>query len=124
MTIWLSWSSGKDSAWTLHRLRQEGRSVAALFTTVNQAFDRVAMHGVRRDLLEAQAAAAGLPLVVIDLPWPCSNADYERIMAEFMVRAKRDGVTHMAFGDLFLVRRKVRRDSCRIATTDWCVGLA
>ena len=102
MTIWLSWSSGKDSAWTLHRLRQEGRSVAALFTTVNQAFDRVAMHGVRRDLLEAQAAAAGLPLVVIDLPWPCSNADYERIMAEFMVRAKRDGVTHMAFGDLFL----------------------
>lgn len=102
MTIWLSWSSGKDSAWTLHRLRQEGRSVAALFTTVNQAFDRVAMHGVRRDLLEAQAEAAGLPLVVIDLPWPCYNADYERIMAEFMVRAKAEGVTHMAFGDLFL----------------------
>lgn len=102
MTIWLSWSSGKDCAWALHRLRQEGRAVSALFTTVNAAADRVAMHGVRRELLEAQAHATGLPLHIIPLPWPCSNAQYEQIMADFLRRARAGNVTHMAFGDLFL----------------------
>lgn len=102
MTIWLSWSSGKDCAWALHRLRQQGRAVSALFTTLNAAADRVAMHGVRRELLEAQAGAAGLPLHIIPLPWPCSNAQYEQIMADFLKQAQSAVVTHMAFGDLFL----------------------
>src|SRR5262245_13340590 len=99
----LSWSSGKDSAWALHVLRGRGEyQVAGLFTTFNAEFDRVAMHGVRRELAEAQARAAGLPLSWIALPHPCFNAQYERIMAEFMQRAHSDGISHMAFGDLFL----------------------
>src|SRR4029079_3742058 len=81
--ILLSWSTGKDSAWALHVLRQQyPDSVAALLTTTNEAFDRVAMHAVRRELLEAQAAATGLPLTVVPLPWLCSNEEYERRMAE------------------------------------------
>ncbi|MDX2205711.1 MAG: ATP-binding protein [Hyphomicrobiaceae bacterium] len=102
MKTLLSWSTGKDSAWALHRLRREGVEVAGLFTTVNSAVDRVAMHAVRRQLLAAQAAAAGLPLTEIPIPYPCSNADYERIMAAFVDEAVAGGVTHMAFGDLFL----------------------
>lgn len=102
MNLWLSWSSGKDSAYALHELRASGVRVEALFTTLNAAFDRVAMHGVRRELLQAQAAAAGLPLHVIALPWPCSNDDYERIMSGFLATAQSAGVTDMAFGDLFL----------------------
>lgn len=99
----LSWSSGKDCAFALHALRQAGEfGIAGLVTTFNSAFDRVAMHAVRHALVEAQAAAAGLPLWRIDLPWPCSNADYERIMEGFIVEAKAGGVTAMAFGDLFL----------------------
>ncbi len=102
MTIWLSWSSGKDCAWALHRLRQDGCEVSALFTTINEAADRVAMHGVRRELLLKQAHAAGLPLHIIPLPWPCTNAQYEQIMAAFLKQAQSAGVTKMAFGDLFL----------------------
>ncbi|MGD9784754.1 MAG: ATP-binding protein [Hyphomicrobiaceae bacterium] len=102
MTLWLSWSSGKDSAWTLHELRAAGVEVTALFTTINEATDRVAMHGVRRSLLEAQAAAAGLPLHILPLPWPCTNADYETIMGRFVADARAGGVTRMAFGDLYL----------------------
>ncbi len=102
MTIWLSWSSGKDCAWALHRLRQDGCAVSALFTTINVNADRVAMHGVRRELLEAQARAAGLPVHIIPLPWPCTNAQYEEIMADFLRQARLAGVTQMAFGDLFL----------------------
>lgn len=99
----LSWSSGKDCAWALHELRRQGAfDIAGLVTTFNGAFDRVAMHAVRRELVEAQANAAGLPLWRIDLPWPCSNADYERIMGAFIVDARNRGITHMAFGDLFL----------------------
>ena len=108
MKIALSWSTGKDSAWTLHmlRLRHPG-CVAALLTTVNEAFDRVAMHAVRRALLEAQAEAAGLPLHAIGLPWPCPNGAYEARMAEAVRRLEAEGFTHVAFGDLFLadVRR-------------------
>lgn len=99
----LSWSSGKDSAWTLHRLRmQDAFDIVGLVTTVNEAFDRVAMHGVRAELLAAQAAAAGLPLWRIDLPWPCANAEYEARMRALIERARAADVTHMAFGDLFL----------------------
>jgi uncharacterized protein (TIGR00290 family) len=99
----LSWSSGKDSAWTLHRLRKQNAvDIVGLVTTVNAAFDRVAMHGVRAELLEAQAAAAGAPLWRVDLPWPCPNAEYEARMRALIERARAARVTHMAFGDLFL----------------------
>lgn len=103
MRTLLSWSTGKDSAWSLHVLRQTpGIEVAGLFTTVNAAFDRVAMHAVRRQLLEAQAAAAGLPLHVIEIPWPCPNEAYEGAMGAFVAAQKDQGVAAMAFGDLFL----------------------
>jgi uncharacterized protein (TIGR00290 family) len=99
----LSWSSGKDSAWALHRLRQgDNYEIVGLVTTVNQEFNRVAMHGVRELLLAAQADAAGLPLWRLPLPHPCPNAEYERIMRGLIERAQAAGVTHMAFGDLFL----------------------
>jgi uncharacterized protein (TIGR00290 family) len=101
--VLLSWSSGKDSAWTLHRLRQRSDlEVVGLLTTFNEAFDRVAMHEVRRELVEAQADAAGLPLVPVMLPFPCTNEVYEERMQKAIVEAKTVGVTHMAFGDLFL----------------------
>lgn len=105
---WLSWSSGKDSAWALHVLRQHGEyEVAGLLTTVNSAFARVAMHGTQAKVLRAQAAAAGLPLIEIPLPWPCSNEHYEAAMRSACDAAKRDGVEAMAFGDLYL--QDVRR---------------
>jgi uncharacterized protein (TIGR00290 family) len=103
MKTFLSWSTGKDSAWALHLLKQEEDiDVAGLFTTVNEAFDRVAMHAVRRSILEAQADVAGLPLHVIDIPWPCPNEEYEKRMGAFVEKAKGEGVEAMAFGDLFL----------------------
>jgi uncharacterized protein (TIGR00290 family) len=108
MKILVSWSSGKDSAWLLHLLRTaHADAVAGLLTTTNAAFNRVAMHGVRRAVLDAQAATAGLPLHVVPLPWPCSNDDYERLMGEAVAGFVREGFTHVAFGDLFLedVRR-------------------
>ncbi len=111
MTTWLSWSSGKDAAWSLHEMRRAGVPVTGLFTTVNAAFDRVAMHAVRRSLLEAQARAAGLPLHVIEIPYPCPNADYARIMGAFVAEAKRSGVTQMAFGDLFLADIRAYRET-------------
>jgi len=104
----VSWSSGKDSAWTLHRLQQSREyALAGLLTTLNAAFDRVAMHSTRRALLEAQARAAGLPLVTVPLPWPCSNQDYEARMRDACDAAVHAGVEIVAFGDLFLedVRR-------------------
>ena len=103
MKILVSWSTGKDSAWMLHVLNQHYPGAATgLLTTTNQAFDRVAMHAVRRELLEAQAGATGLPLHVVPLPWPCSNERYEAIMAAAVKGFVADGFTHVAFGDLFL----------------------
>jgi uncharacterized protein (TIGR00290 family) len=104
----LAWSSGKDSAWSLHVLREQAEvEVVGLLTTINEAFDRVAMHAVRTALLRAQADAADLPLWPVLIPWPCSNAEYEAAMNAAMARARADGITHVAFGDLFLedVRR-------------------
>lgn len=99
----LSWSSGKDSAWALHVLRQADEvEVVALLTTVNEAFDRVAMHAVRTELLREQAAAAGIPLWPVPIPWPCSNAQYEAAVGAALDRAAREGITVAAFGDLFL----------------------
>jgi uncharacterized protein (TIGR00290 family) len=103
MKVLVSWSSGKDSAWMLHRLKQDPDvEVGALLTTMNDAFDRVAMHAVRRKLLEEQARAAGAPLWTVPLPWPCSNEDYEARMRTAVARALAEGFTHVAFGDLFL----------------------
>ncbi len=103
MKIIVSWSSGKDSAWMLHMLKQQdASSIGGLLTTTNEAFDRVAMHGVRRELLESQAQAAGLPLHVVPLPWPCSNEEYEKRMGAAVAGLVADGFTHAAFGDLFL----------------------
>jgi uncharacterized protein (TIGR00290 family) len=101
--VLLSWSSGKDSAWTLHVLRQQGLDVVALLTTLNGAFDRVAMHAVRRQLLEAQAESVGLPLRTVHLPWPCSNEEYGGAFGAAIESAHDDlAITHIAFGDLFL----------------------
>jgi uncharacterized protein (TIGR00290 family) len=108
MKTLLSWSSGKDSAWALHVLRHQAPgSVAALLTTINDAADRVAMHAVRRSLVELQAEAAGLPLWPIRIPSPCPNEAYEAAMRAAMARAHAEEFTHVAFGDLFLedVRR-------------------
>jgi uncharacterized protein (TIGR00290 family) len=99
----LSWSSGKDSAWALHVLRQKPEiEVVGLLTTFNEESNSVAMHAVRRELVEAQAAAAGLPLVPMMIPYPCTNEVYERRMRAALADAKSAGVTHMAYGDLFL----------------------
>ena len=99
----LSWSSGKDSAYALHVLRQTpGVQVVALLTSFNMSFDRVAMHAVRRELVEAQAERTGLPLWSVELPWPCSNDRYEQLMAAIWPRAADQHVTEVAFGDLFL----------------------
>jgi uncharacterized protein (TIGR00290 family) len=101
--ILLAWSSGKDSAWALHVLRQSGEyEVAGLLTTFNEAFDRVAMHAVRRQLVEAQAAAVGVPLWPVYIPWPCSNERYESAMAAACERAIAAGIEAIAFGDLYL----------------------
>ncbi len=99
----LSWSSGKDSAWALHILKQQGEvEIVGLLTTINEGFDRVAMHAVRVELLEDQATALGLPLWRIPIPWPCSNEQYEAAMSRAIERAKHAGVSLIAFGDLFL----------------------
>jgi len=99
----LSWSSGKDSAWSLHLLRRNPAiDVTALLTTFNGTADRVAMHAVRRELVEAQARRIALPVWSIDLPWPCSNAVYEDLMRDMCRRALQADITAVAFGDLFL----------------------
>jgi len=113
--IWLSWSSGKDSAWALHELRASlDFEVSALLTTINREASRVAMHAVREELLEAQAAAVGLPLVKVPIPSPCSNAEYELAMGAAMAQARAEGIFHVAFGDLFLEDvRRYREDKLR-----------
>jgi uncharacterized protein (TIGR00290 family) len=107
----LSWSSGKDSAWALHVLRQQGGyQITGLITTINSAFDRVAMHGTRRELVEMQAEAAGIPLIQAPLPWPCSNVDYQAAMKTVCDRALEAGVAAIAFGDLFLADIRAYRE--------------
>lgn len=100
---WVSWSSGKDSAWALHIVRKQGKvEIVALLTTINVAHARVAMHAVRETLLESQAEALGLPLVKVPIPSPCPNTVYEAAMESAVSRARAEGITHIVFGDLFL----------------------
>jgi uncharacterized protein (TIGR00290 family) len=107
----LSWSSGKDSAWALHRLRQmPDIEPIGLVTTINEAFDRVAMHGVRRALVEAQARAAGLPLHIVPIPSPCPNEVYAERMSQLIADLRRLGAQAMAFGDLFLADIRAYRE--------------
>jgi uncharacterized protein (TIGR00290 family) len=108
---WLAWSSGKDSAWALHALRQSGDyEITALLTTVNRTHERVAMHAVRESLLDLQAEAVGLPLVKVPIPSPCPNEVYEAAMSEAMAEASSQGVHHVIFGDLFLEDIRVYRE--------------
>jgi uncharacterized protein (TIGR00290 family) len=128
--ILLSWSGGKDSAWALHLLRQENEyEVVALLTTINEKFRRVAIHGFREELLDQQAASVGLPLWKVDLPFPCSNADYESRMAKVCARAAAEGLYGIAFGDLFLEDIRAYRIA-KLAGTGlepifpvWCASL-
>lgn len=110
--VLLSWSSGKDSAWALHLLRsQPDIEIVALLTTLNSEFQRVAMHGTRRSIVEAQAAAAQLPMWIVPLPWPCSNEVYERLMADVCARAINEHIDAIAFGDLFLPDIRAYREA-------------
>src|SRR5512133_3284971 len=108
---WLAWSTGKDSAW-LHVLRQAAQvEVVGLLTTVTTEFGRVSMHAVRERLLELQADAVGLPCRKVRIPWPCSNDAYEREMAAAIAAARAEGVTRIAFGDLFLADVRAYREA-------------
>lgn len=99
----VAWSSGKDSAWALHEVRRAGEvDVVGLLTTITAEFGRVAMHAVREDLLDRQAASLGLPCRKVRIPWPCPNEAYESAMARALEEARGAGVTRIVFGDLFL----------------------
>ena len=107
----LSWSTGKDSAYTLAVLRDQAEvDIVGLVSTVNGGADRVAMHGVRRELLQRQAEAVGLPVHEVNIPWPCSNEEYEAAMSAVVAAARDQGVTRMAFGDLFLADIRAYRE--------------
>ena len=115
--VLLSWSSGKDSAWALHLLRQrDDLEVVALLTTVNSTHGRVAMHAVRESLLRAQADAAGLPLWTLPLPWPCPNDTYEALLAGAFERARAEGIDAIAYGDLFLGDIRAYREARHAGT--------
>jgi uncharacterized protein (TIGR00290 family) len=114
---WVSWSSGKDSALALAVARTDPTlEVVGLLTTLNRAADRVAMHAVRRELLLAQADAVGLPVHQVELPWPCGNEEYERLMRDAVGQARSVGVTRMVFGDLFLADVRAYREDALSGT--------
>ena len=114
MKALVAWSGGKDAAWALHLARQQDVEVAALLTTT--AAGRVAMHEVRGALVEAQAAAAGVPLWTVPLPWPCPNAEYESAMRAVLERARKEGIEAVVFGDLFLAEIRAYRESLLAGT--------
>lgn len=108
---WMNWSSGKDASWALHTARRNHQlTITGLLTTLNAAADRVAMHAVRRELLQAQAAALGLPLHVVELPSPCTNQDYQDRMRHAVSTARQNGVDQFAFGDLALADVRAYRE--------------
>jgi uncharacterized protein (TIGR00290 family) len=111
----VSWSSGKDSAYALHVLQQSPRfDIRGVFATVNPVFRRISMHAVREELLALQTEALGLPLRKIRIPYPCSEADYARVMERFVEEARAEGIECMAFGDLFLADiRRYREEKLR-----------
>jgi uncharacterized protein (TIGR00290 family) len=107
----ISWSSGKDSAFALHEIRRAGEfDVVGALTTVTETFARVSIHGVRQEILQAQCEAAGLPQVIVPIPYPCPNTIYEARMGEAVARAVQDNITHMIFGDLFLAEIRAYRE--------------
>jgi len=116
MRVLVSWSSGKDSAWALHTLRSNGSNVVGLLTTLNEDAGRVSLQGVRRELLYVQADAVGLPVWEVPLPSPCPNDEYERRMGATVERAVDEGITHIAFGDLFLEDVREYREKKMAAT--------
>lgn len=108
----IAWSSGKDSAWALHQIRQAGKvEVVGALTTITEPFNRVSVHGLRQELLMAQLDACGLPATIVRIPYPCPNEVYEREMAAAMTQAKSCGVTHVVFGDLFLEDIRAYREA-------------
>jgi uncharacterized protein (TIGR00290 family) len=111
----ISWSSGKDSAFSLYEIRRAGQfEVVGALTTVTENFGRVSIHSVREEILRAQLAAAGLPPTIVPIPYPCPNEVYEARMGEAIAHAKASGITHMIFGDLFLEDiRKYREEKLR-----------
>ena len=107
----ISWSSGKDSAFSLYEVRRAGEfDVVGALTTVTETFDRVSIHGVRREILRAQCEAAGLPQRIVPIPYPCPNEIYEARMGEAVASAVREGITHIIFGDLFLADIRAYRE--------------
>lgn len=115
--VLLSWSSGKDSAWALHVLRQQADlEVIGLLSTLNEEFDRVAMHAVRTELLRQQAARAGLPLRLVKLPFPCSNEIYEARMNAMIAETQSEGIEAIAFGDLYLAEVRQYRERMMAGT--------
>ena len=108
----ISWSSGKDSAFALHEVRQAGElDIVGAVTTVTETFGRVSIHGVRQEILQAQLAAAGLPPRIVPIPYPCPNETYEARMGEAVATAVREGITHIVFGDLYLADIRAYRES-------------
>ncbi len=109
---WLCWSSGKDSAWALHEVRRQGDvEIVGLLTVITETYGRISMHGVREDVLRAQAEAAGLPTVRVPIPAPCPNGAYEEAMRRAVDKAKDEGITHMVFGDIFLEDVRAYRET-------------
>lgn len=114
-SVGLAWSGGKDSALALHQLRRDGVGVAALLTTITEGYERVSMHGVRRELVRRQTAATGVPLVEVTIPPDCVNATYEERMAAAFGTPPLDGIAAMASGDLFLEDVRAYREECLAA---------
>ncbi|WP_454615819.1 Dph6-related ATP pyrophosphatase [Bradyrhizobium cenepequi] len=107
----ISWSSGKDSAFALHEVMQAGElEVVGALTTISETFERVAIHGVRQQILRAQCEAAGLPQRIVPIPYPCPNEVYEARMGEAVAQAVAEGITHVIFGDLFLADIRAYRE--------------
>ncbi len=110
--VWLWWSTGKDSAWALHELQADSRiQVERLITTVTPHFGRVAIHGTRLEVLRAQAESVGLPLEIVELPFPCSNDAYLAAVAPVIRMAEVEAIDQMAFGDLFLEDIRAYRET-------------
>jgi len=108
----IAWSSGKDSAFALHEVRRAGTfDIVGALTTVTETFERVSMHGVRREVLEAQLTAAQLPATIVPIPYPCPNEVYEARMSAALATAREQGVTHIVFGDLFLTDVRAYREA-------------